>query len=256
MLLSAEFSDLAQYITIISMQLDGILILNPRDFTERRASIERQLKSLGLAYEFIHEFDIADITPALEQRYFSLSAMRQGQKSCALKHRHAHALIAQRGWRCGLILEDDVVLAPDFLDGLQAALREGAALPEPKVIFIGSGGNFYTPRSQRLPGKRLYAASKGRFGDSYLIGHETARLRLDWIDAHGIGQPTDNLFDRIDPMLGISLLWLEDPVVEQGSKNGLFASELETAPPRPVQRLKFALEKLRRKYLYQMWPWA
>ncbi len=235
------------------MQPDGILIINPRDFTDRRASIERQLSALGMAYEFIHEFDISDITPELEQRYFPGANMRQSQKSCALKHRYAHALIAQRGWACGLVLEDDVLLAPDFAQGLQAALEEGAQLPDPKVTFIGNGGNFYTPRSQRIAGQRLYRAKKGRFGDSYLLSAATAKLRLDWIDANGIGRPMDNLFDHIDPMLGIGLYWLEEPVVEQGSKNGLFTSTLEPLPPRPVQAFKFAMEKFRRKYLYQLW---
>ncbi len=235
------------------MQPDGILIINPRDFTDRRASIERQLSALGMAYEFIHEFDISDITPELEQRYFPGANMRQSQKSCALKHRHAHALIAQRGWACGLVLEDDVLLAPDFVQGLQAALQEGAQLADPKVIFIGNGGNFYTPRSQRIAGQRLYRANKGRFGDSYLLSAATAKLRLDWIDTNGIGRPMDNLFDHIDPILDIGLYWLEEPVVEQGSKNGLFTSTLEPLPPRPVQAFKFAMEKFRRKYLYQLW---
>jgi glycosyl transferase, family 25 len=235
------------------MQLDGILVVNPRNFLQRRASIERQLSGLGLSFEFIHDFDISDITQQLEQRYFAGADMRQSQKSCALKHRKAHALVAERGWKRALILEDDVLLAPDFTHGLQAALQEGAALPEPKVIFLGHGGNFYTPRSRRVPGQHLYLAHKGRFGDSYLIGAQTAQLRLNWMDAHGIGKPTDNLFDQIDPLLGIQLYWLEEPVVEQGSKNGLFTSTLEPLPPRPIQAFKFAMEKFRRKYLYQLW---
>jgi glycosyl transferase, family 25 len=235
------------------MQLDGILIVNPRDFTQRRESISRQLDSLGLAYEFIHEFDIADITEATDQRYFGAAPMSPGQKSCALKHWHICALIVQRNWSNTLVLEDDVLLAPDFLQGLQAALQEGQALPQPHVIFLGSGGNFYTPHSQRRPGQRLYPAVKGRFTDSFLIGQQAARLRLDWMEKSGIGRPIDNLFDHIDPLLGIRLYWLEDPVVEQGSKNGMFASAIEPQQPKLIQTLKFALEKFRRKYLYQLW---
>ena len=41
--------------------LDAILVINPRDFTERRQSIERQLQPLGLPYEFIHTFDAGDL---------------------------------------------------------------------------------------------------------------------------------------------------------------------------------------------------
>ncbi len=235
------------------MDLDGILVINAQSFTERRASIERQLNALDLPFEFIHEFDANDLPAQLEQRYFSQSSLTPNQKSCALKHHRAHALAVERQWTRTLILEDDVLLAPDFLQGLRAALQESAALAPPRVIFIGNGGNFYTPRSLRQPGQRLYLANKGRFGDSYLIDLESARRRLDWMDANGINQPNDNLFDRIDPLLGIQLYWLEDPVVEQGSKNGLFPSALESQPHPLLQALKFHLEKLRRKYLYQLW---
>ena len=233
--------------------LDGILIVNPRSYVERRRHVEAQLARLGLAGEFIHDWDADDLDPATEARYFVGTELTRGQKSCTLKHVEALRRIVARGWSRALVLEDDVVLADGFVPAVAAGLAEAAAVAEPHVLFIGSGGNFYTPRSARRPGQRVYPASKGRFTDSYVLGAATARLRLQWIDAHQMHKPTDVTFDAIDRELGIRLLWLEPPVVEQGSKNGLFASELERQPPRAVQRLKFALEKLRRKYVYQLW---
>lgn len=233
--------------------LDGILIVNPRSYVDRRRHVEAQLARFGLTGEFIHDWDAADIDPATDARYFAGDQLSRGQKSCTLKHVEALRRIAARGWSRGLVLEDDVVLAEDFVQGVGAGLAETAAVAEPHVLFIGSGGNFYTPRSERRPGRRVYPASKGRFADSYVIGAATAAQRLAWIDTHRMHKPTDVTFDAIDRELGIRLLWLEPPVVEQGSKNGLFTSVLEPQPPRPVQRLKFALEKLRRKYVYQLW---
>ena len=52
-----------------ALPIDGILIINPRDFIERRQNIERQLQSLGLTYEFIHTYDICDLDPETIQRY-------------------------------------------------------------------------------------------------------------------------------------------------------------------------------------------
>lgn len=66
-------------------------------------------------------------------------------------------------------------------------------------------------------------------------------------------KPIDNMFDVMDPQIGVQILWFEDPVVEQGSKSGIFTTALEQAPPNWLQGLKFRLEKLRRKYLYQLW---
>jgi glycosyl transferase family 25 len=57
----------------------------------------------------------------------------------------------------------------------------------------------------------------------------------------------------MDKQLGIQIIWLEDPVVEQGSKNGLFNSALETAPPLWLKAIFFRWEKFKRKYFYQLW---
>lgn len=234
--------------------LDEILVLNVRAYVDRREHVTRELARFGLSASFVNDYDVPDLTPELEARWFVPDCeLRPNQKSCALKHVVALQRIVAAGHAATLVLEDDVVLDPAFPRGIEDALREGAGWAQPHVIFIGSGGNFYTPRSERRPGQRLYPARRGRFGDSYILGAATAQRRLDWIAAHGITRPIDNQFEEIDRAAGITMLWLEEPVVEQGSKNGLFQSMVEPAPPPPIQRLKFGLEKLRRKYLYQLW---
>jgi len=234
--------------------LDAIYVINVRSFTDRRRHVEAELAKFGLTAEFVHEHDAVDLTPEIDARWFvEGNGLRPNQKSCALKHVRALERIRDQGCRHALVLEDDVVLSPGFAEGVMAALSEGSRWSEPRVLFIGSGGNFFTPRSQRVPGQRLYPAQRGRFGDSYILSAVTAGQRLDWIAEHRISKPIDNQFEAIDKALGITMLWLEDPVVEQGSKNGLFQSEVEPAPPPAVQRLKFGWEKLRRKYLYQLW---
>ena len=233
-----------------SLGLDGILVLNVRSFVERRKNIESQLGPLGFRYEFIHEYDVPDLDTEAVQKYFQRSALSPGQQSCAMKHLQAHRLIVERNWRRALILEDDVILAPGFVAGIRDALTEAACLDEPHVLFIGSGGNLYTPRNLLVPGQRLYKANKGRLAEAYIIGRRAADLRIAWIEREGIILPADNLFERIDHEMGIASYWLEEPVAVQGSKNGTFRSALEPAPPNCVQRIKFGLQKLRRKYFY------
>lgn len=230
--------------------LDGILVINPRDFVERRNSIERQLQPLGLPYEFIHTFDACDIDDALVRRYFRAGQLSPGQQSCALKHVEALRNIVEHDWRHALVLEDDALLVPRFLPELGAALEEGSRLTSPRVLFIGSGGNQYTPRRRRVPGQRLYKSERGRLGEAYVLGSLEAQLRLEWIERQGIPLPIDNLFEQIDREQGVGMYWLEPPIVEQGSKNGRFRSVLEPAPPNVVRRITSVLQKLRRKYLY------
>lgn len=235
------------------LPIDGILIINPRDFIERRHSIERQLQSLELKYEFIHTFDACDLDRETTQRYFSSPYPDPGTQSCAMKHLAAMRLVVERRWRRALILEDDAFLAPDFTQGVRDAMAESSAIMTPHVVYIGSGGNFYTPKSMRVSGQRLYRATKGRFADSYILGADAARLRVQWIEERGISGAIDCHFDATDPKLGIEWYWLEEPVVEQGSKNGTFRSAIQSAPPNAVQRIKFWWEKVRRKHIYQLW---
>lgn len=234
--------------------LDAIYVLNVRAYEDRRRHVTAELARFGLEAEFIHDFDVPDLTDRIETEWFAPGApLNPGQKSCAMKHVEALRRIRDRSQSAALVLEDDVVLSDAFDRGVRSALDEAGRWPQPRVIFIGSGGNFFTPRSERRPGQHLYPARRGRFGDSYILGAQTAAARLDWLVRHRIAKPIDNQFEQIDNALGVLMLWLEDPVVEQGSKNGLFDTTLEAAPPRPVQRLKFGWEKLRRKYLYQLW---
>lgn len=234
-------------------RIERIYLINVRAFTERLQHATAQLARFGLTAEVIHEWDIVDWTDEIDQQFFSAGDVSPAQKSCAMKHVVALQRIAAQHEGYGLVLEDDVVLADNFETGVAAALAEAAQHAQPHVIFIGCGGNFYTPRSQRRPGQCLYPAKRGRFTDSYLIDARAAKMRLDWIDQHRISKPIDNQFDEMDRALNISMLWLEDPVVEQGSKRGLFTTSIEAAHPGWLQRLLFSLEKFRRKYVYQLW---
>ncbi len=235
------------------LKLDSLWVLNVKKFTERRVFMENQLAQLDLQAEFIFAWDVDDISAEIEQQYFIGTDLSLAQKSCALKHLTALQNIAARNTPFNLVLEDDAVLTADFATGLQYALAESSQFTGHKVIYIGSGGNFFTPKSERKAGQHLYLAQRGRFADSYLIDSETAQQRLDWIAQHKISQPIDNQFEFIDKALGIQIVWLEEPIVEQGSKNGLFNSALEPAPPAWLQGLKFRFEKFKRKYLYQLW---
>lgn len=233
--------------------LDHIYVLNVKKFTQRRMFMETQLKKFDLIADFIFDWDVDDLTEQVINQYFIGEQLSLAQKSCTLKHVTALQKVAANHSRFNLILEDDAIFTADFAQGLQNALAESEQYQGDKVIYIGSGGNFFTPKSQRKPNQHLYIGSRGRFADSYIIDSATAQKRLDWINEHKISEPMDNQFELIDKALGIQIIWLEDPIVEQGSKNGLFNSALEPAPPQWLQAIFFRWEKLKRKYIYQLW---
>ena len=234
--------------------LNHIYVLNVKKFLDRRLFMEKQLAKEGLQADFIFDWDPEELTDEISDRYFTKNNnLSVAQKSCALKHITALKKVAESNSAFVLILEDDAVFAKEFNLGLQRALTQSDQFSDEKVIYIGSGGNFFTPKSQRKLGQYLYIGTRGRFADSYIINSVTAQKRLDWIMTHKISAPIDNQFEQIDQQFGIKMVWLEEPIVEQGSKNGLFDSTLEPAPPTWLQKHLFNFEKLKRKYIYQIW---
>lgn len=233
--------------------LDGILIINVRSFVERRKHIQAQLFRFGLEGEFVHAFDAVDIDKQINDKYFKGTGLRPAQKSCSLKHIVALERICSRGWRRALILEDDAVLAETFPAGLKQALIESSRHRCPHVIYLGCGGNQDTPRSQRIAGQHLYKNNRGRFTDSYVIGITEASARLEWMSANKMDLPIDLAFDAMDRLVGNEILWFEDPVVEQGSKNGAFETTLQPGRTAKAQRLHFAWKRLWQKHVRQIW---
>lgn len=237
-----------------SPTLDRILVLNVKKFDQRRRFMEQQLAEFGLNAEFVFDWDIEDLSDDVVAAYFSNGQLTAAQQSCALKHVAAlQKIAADENQGLSLVLEDDAVFGKDLKLGLQRALEQSRQFPGDKVIYIGSGGNFFTPKSQRKPGQYLYPGKRGRFTDSYLIDGHTAGKRLEWIKTNKISAAIDNQFDMMDRQLAVQILWLEDPVIEQGSKNGLFQSALEADPPTWLKGIFFRWEKLKRKYIYQLW---
>ncbi|MDD2725320.1 MAG: glycosyltransferase family 25 protein [Methylovulum sp.] len=238
-------------------QLDHIYVLNVKKFTQRREFMEQQLTNAGLAAEFIFDWDADELTAEIVKQYFNKNNdLTMPQKSCAMKHVAALQKIAASGSLFSLVLEDDAVFGKQFALGVKRSLEQSTLFPGEKVIYIGSGGNFFTPRSQRKPGQFLYPGKRGRFTDSYIIDSATAQKRLQWVDQHKMNGPIDNQFDLMDKQTGVQILWLEPPVIEQGSKNGLFNSAIETrwSSQRPcLHGLLFWFEKIKRKYIYQLW---
>ena len=232
---------------------EHIFVLNVKKFTQRRLFMEQQLEKFSLHAEFILNYDSEDLSDDLIAQYFTGNKLSKAQMSCAMKHVFALKKIALNKSQFNLVLEDDAIFANDFSLGLSHVTQQIDQFPGNKVIYIGSGGNFFIPQSQRIEGQYLYIGPRGRFADSYIIDSKTAQKRLDWIDLHKISEPIDNQFELIDKALGIKIIWLEDPIVEQGSKNGLFDSQLEVAPPAWLQGLLFRWEKIKRKYIYQLW---
>ncbi len=206
--------------------VDAVLVISVRRFADRIAHMRAEMARFDINFEWIFDFDPEEISSDLIERTFAPSDLRLSHQSLVLKHIAAWRICAERGLGRVLVFEDDAVLAENFPQVLAQAMREADALRGPYLIYLGCGFNRYAPGAQSsptmlVPGAALSAA------EAIVIDRESARMRLAWLERNRITRPADWLLREVDAELGIAHFWLREPVVEQGSMNGKFASVLD-----------------------------
>jgi glycosyl transferase family 25 len=208
----------------VNERVDGVYVLTVKTFAERIAHARRELARHGIGFEFVLEHDAAELGPA-ELARFAPSDMTLAQKSLVLKHVAAWKSAARKHQRRILVFEDDVLLAGGFGARFDAAMRAANALAPGWLVFLG-GADTKVPDSYFLAAGPLVplpiATAEGYVTDLEAIGR-----RLAWLESNRIALPADHLLRQMDPPLGIAQYWLREPIVEQGSVTGLFASALD-----------------------------
>jgi len=104
-----------------------ILYINMASRPDRRAFMERQLATLGLAAQRIEAVTPADLTAAQVQRCARLG-LSPGVPCCSLSHLRALEALVAMGAQAALTLEDDAVLSsrlPEFLIACERATVDG-----------------------------------------------------------------------------------------------------------------------------------
>lgn len=119
-----------------------VIVVNLPEDVERRQAIERQLRSLELAFELLPAINGRLLSSAekhsqYDERQFVRSEGRPalpGELGCALSHIAAYRLIVERQIPLALILEDDAWLNPNVPQLLEAI--EGRYRPEDRNVFL------------------------------------------------------------------------------------------------------------------------
>ncbi|MGZ9060103.1 MAG: glycosyltransferase family 25 protein, partial [Burkholderiaceae bacterium] len=211
----------------VNAQVDAVFVLSVRSFHDRIAHIEAELRRHGIAFEWIFEHDAAELTPGLIEATFAPSDMGPPQQSLVLKHIETWKRCVARGYRRILVFEDDAILASDFTQVFSAAMRAADAIDQPYMIYLGCGDNKYVSPS-KSPGSVLVKTNLALPAtDAIVVDQRAARLRLEYVGRQKITRPADWLMREADAAMGIAHYWLTDPIVEQGSMTGRFASVLD-----------------------------
>jgi glycosyl transferase family 25 len=206
--------------------VDAVFVVSVRAFTDRIEHMRAEMARFGIQFEWVFDFDPDSIDATLLESTFAPSDLKITHQSLVLKHAATWRACVESNLRRVLVLEDDVVLARNFSQVFERALQEADRLAPGYLIYLGCGDNRYVDEAASaatalVPGGPLSAA------DAIVFDREAARRRLDWMSRHRVTRPADWLMREVDRECGTPHFWLNEPVVEQGSMNGRFASSLD-----------------------------
>ncbi len=211
----------------VNEQVDAVFVLSVRSFHDRIAHIEAELRSHGIAFEWIFEHDAAELSAELIEATFAPSDMGPPQQSLVLKHIETWKRCVSRGYRRVLVFEDDAMLAAGFSEVFGAAMRGAELIDQPYMIYLGCGDNKYVTPAQHADSVLVKTNLALPATDATVFDQRAARLRLEYVARQKITRPADWLMREADAAMGVAHYWLRDPIVEQGSMNGRFASVLD-----------------------------
>lgn len=217
-------------------------------YEDRERHIIREFATRGVPVNWYLEWDVADISDGARNA-FAVNTLTPAAISLALKHAGIWREFLATDLPFCLVFEDDVFLAKNFVVRLAQCLSE---LGDPKrsaVVYLGNGGNYYTPLKALVEGRALYPGPHSRCTDSYVLTRSAAEARCAWFENNKLALPIDHQVNSIDAEKGIEVLWFERPIVEQGSANGAFSSSITPLRQRPrwYARVEWNWKKFRRR---------
>lgn len=228
--------------------LENIFVIHVKNgYEERKLHIDTHLPKRGIKhFEYILDGDIADLSHDLILKKFDTEALSLSEISCFYKHYLAYLEVIKRDLNSALIIEDDAFLSkstPKVLKALFLILEK----KENYLINIESN-NRSVPFIMKKKGKLIYKTNHTKLAGGYIIDKITAKKLVKEIQTSISSLPIDSYHTAMRANLNYDIYWLEPPIVEQGSKNGLFKSVLSN---RRKSTLKHISSKFRN--FYQKW---
>jgi GR25 family glycosyltransferase involved in LPS biosynthesis len=206
-------------------------VINLDRAPERWAAIRRIAVERGLVVERVAAVDGRDPAALAGAGAAPGCGLRPAEIACFESHRRVWQLIADGGRAFGLVLEDDVFLAPGivgFLDGLEAV---AGGLDLIKLNAHPRGMIVHARPVSEVLGRQLLRPAQGTSDSSaYLIAREFAGRALALHD--GYARPLD--LALFDPATGARIAQV-DPAVTVQQRYASFRFLDETAETTAIQ---------------------
>lgn len=177
-------------------------------------------------FEFIEEFDKQVLTEN-DKKIFNPD-LNEGQKSIISKHLEAYRRIAEGSDAFGLIVEDDVLLADNFINRFQKYVDQLINTDyDWDMCFISDCCNLHIQATHQKPGINIYRKSLGhtfwgghgasRGTDAYLVSKKCATTILNYVQkiTYKINQPSDHWLNTVARDNNLRVYWGEPTLTTQ-----------------------------------------
>ena len=197
-----------------------VIVIHVRGQIEREAFMQKQLDALGWPYHYVLDGDVADLTPAILDRYF----LNDG------KH---------------------LLLYPTFKALFLKSMDEYAAqyAQLPFIANYEESSLLLVPRSQRKRGQILYPASRDRYAGCYYLNKYAANVIMEYVQSNKSDTTSDCLHNRLVHQGLLKYYWSYPCLACQCSADGSMPTLIPTKP-RPLKRLKWFYKRLYKHLLY------
>ncbi|RKF22161.1 glycosyltransferase family 25 protein [Alginatibacterium sediminis] len=218
-------------------------------YNERKEHIDRELPKNGISnYEYILDGDIKDLDSPVGKQLFSRSSRTKAEQSCFYKHYLAYKEMERRNIEFALILEDDVILARNFPRNINNILTE----IEHKTNYLINveRAELCVPFYYRKFRNYIYPVNYSKLTGGYIIHRKVAEKITKDVELNGATIPIDTFHGDMKNKLNYNLYWTEPCLVDQGSKDGTFASSIDGKLPSKIEIFK---SRIKRRYRLLVW---
>lgn len=231
-------------------------ILNVKTYKQRKAHMLNQLVNNECLndYIFIHDGDIVDITPSIQQEYFGGDLNVIGPHlSCAYKHLLAYQHMLEHNIELALVLEDDIYLRKNFCKKLSRIVTEinNRSLSN-FIISLEDSILEYVKGSELKKNTFLYKKERGRTAGAYLIDKAGAHSLIQEVMANKCNIAFDWFHNHCVDKKLIDIYWAHPVLAIQGSLNGKFPSTIDNKKTGFIRVLTFNCTRLYKKLLYRL----
>lgn len=195
-----------------------------KGYEDRRAHIDTHLPEIGITeYEYMLQGDIDDLSDDIRNDFFG-EKLNLPQMSCLYKHYLVMKKVVDEGIEQALVLEDDALLHPEFIANL-AKIQQELGREKNYLVNIEEASSL-VPISLRESNKHLYLCKTNKLTGGLIYDLGFAQKMVKYIEKTVIDAPIDGLIGNVRDEVQYNIFWVHPPLVRQGSKSGLFTSEL------------------------------